>query len=745
MARIESSSNNIAASTTYFDSRYVNIPGDTMTGALTIGLNGSILSLGDNTNSSVYSNIQGTRSYVGYDANGYAVLQGGASKGLRLNVNNATFGVGTAVEIDTAGQFKMANATAAGTGILLGGDVNLYRSAANTLRTDDSVVVPNLDSLSVANLTNTSYTMSVSAAGSYPAFSPVPKYLWHDMLSYQLWWGTPTHETYDGAAWNSAALNKAYFSNKEGTGSNVIDGVTNTAARWTWNNSNVGTSYANWWVIGMAYHGVTPSNKNILVESSSDGTNWTTRHTSSNNTAHFTPIWLYVSDWASSTYIRLTITVTNSQPLTISTIKALSGRWGNQGGGSENNLPYTWDNDGRITVGTGTGGIAGTTSYSNGALNVGLSTATTAAQGIFFGTDTNLYRSAANQLQTNDSLVVDANLTVGTGTTSVNTFIRGSSFNGITTDIYGDSPSAYSYFRRTRGSVSSPTVVTSGSFLGSFGFRGYADAGMNNQDSARISGYATQDFDTTHGGAIAFYTAANGTLVSSGASQRMTIYSDGNVGIGVTVPTFKLQLVAATTAAGGIGFGTDVTLYRQAANQLATDDRFYSLGGLTTGANDQTSNLFIGDGSGKTDTTLASLQIGGATTTSTRVTQRGSSLTMTANASYAGWILGTDNVNEASTGTHPLITRMAFLPLSVTGAGATTTDAATVYIEGPMTGITPSGNNLSLWVDAGDSKFDANVDAATYSVAGAAGASGTFTTADAKTVTVTNGLITSIV
>ena len=120
---------------------WVEKAGDSMSGALTLGLNSAALNLGDNTNATVYSNIQGTRSYVGYDANGYAVLQGGASKGLRLNVNNATFGVGTAVEIDTAGQFKMAGATSSSTGILLGGDVNLYRSSSNLLKTDDSLEV----------------------------------------------------------------------------------------------------------------------------------------------------------------------------------------------------------------------------------------------------------------------------------------------------------------------------------------------------------------------------------------------------------------------------------------------------------------------------------------------------------------------------------------------------------------------------------------------------------------------------
>lgn len=422
-----------------------------LTGALTIGLNGSVLSLGDNTNSSVYSNIQGTRSYVGYDANGYAVLQGGASKGLRLNVNNATFGVGTAVEIDTAGQFKMANATASGTGILLGGDANLYRSSANTLTTDDSMQV------------------------------------------------------------------------------------------------------------------------------------------------------------------------------------------------------------------------LGTSLYANG------------------------------------------NLSVGPGNTSVGISVRASSFNGFTFDIYSDTGSAYSFFRRTRGSLASPTVVTSGSFLGSISYRGYADAGMPVQDAARISGYATQTFSTTMGAALGFYTAANGTSVGSGATERMTVYHDGNVGIGNTVPTFKLQLAAATTAAGGIGFGTDTVIYRQGADQLATDDRFYGLGGIVSGANDQTSNLWVSSGSAAVITSTASLQAPGSANTMVRASQRGSATTITANAGYASWMIGTNVITEAATGTHPFMGQLVVRSLNPTGAAGATTDAATVYIEGAQSGITPTGKNLSLWVAAGDSEFDGNV------------------------------------
>jgi hypothetical protein len=54
-------------------------------------------------------------------------------------------------------------------------------------------------------------------------------------------------------------------------------------------------------------------------------------------------------------------------------------------------------------------------------------------------------------------------------------------------------------------------------------------------------------------------------------------------------------------------------------------------------------------------------------------------------------------------------------------------------------------SSAELQVRLADDSAYAQVDALGYSAGGAAGASGTFTTADAKTVTVTNGIITSIV
>ncbi len=144
-----------------------------------------------------------------------------------------------------------------------------------------------------------------------------------------------------------------------------------------------------------------------------------------------------------------------------------------------------------------------------------LAAATATTGGIGFGTDVILYRSAANILS------------LGTGDT----------LNLVSGAL----------------SIASTNVITSGRLVlanngtaaaPSFSFASDPDNGMYR---------ATTD-------ALAFSTAG---------TERMRILANGNVGIGVSSPTNKLQLAAATTTTGGIGFGTDVILYRSAANILS--------------------------------------------------------------------------------------------------------------------------------------------------------------------------------
>lgn len=78
----------------------------------------------------------------------------------------------------------------------------------------------------------------------------------------------------------------------------------------------------------------------------------------------------------------------------------------------------------------------------------------------------------------------------------------------------------------------------------------------------------------------------------------------------------------------------------------------------------------------------------------------------------------------------------------VTGPGSST-DNAIVRFDG-TTGATVQ-NSVVIIGDTGNVTGVGSIDATSYKVGGVAGASGTFTTVDAKTVTVVNGLITTIV
>jgi hypothetical protein len=73
-------------------------------GVVTAAYNGGSLAVGDGTNSTAYMNVSGGRTMFGYNG-ANAVVQGGTSKGILFNVNNASFGSGTAAAITSAGFF----------------------------------------------------------------------------------------------------------------------------------------------------------------------------------------------------------------------------------------------------------------------------------------------------------------------------------------------------------------------------------------------------------------------------------------------------------------------------------------------------------------------------------------------------------------------------------------------------------------------------------------------------------------
>lgn len=215
-----------------------------------------------------------------------------------------------------------------------------------------------------------------------------------------------------------------------------------------------------------------------------------------------------------------------------------------------------------------------------------------AAAGIAFGSsqDTNIYRASANILRTDDAFQVagttysEGSMTIGTGATSATLTLRGTSFDGVTTSIYSDTASAYSFFQRARGTFAAPTAVTNNSFLGSFGFRPHNGTAFSSQDAARFSAVATQDISTTMGGALVFYTAPNGTLINGSTLERMRVDHSGNVRIGSAAAiNSRLTFDTHTAASGGILMGTDVNLYRLTTSTLRTDSILSVGSNLTVG------------------------------------------------------------------------------------------------------------------------------------------------------------------
>ena len=143
-------------------------------------------------------------------------------------------------------------------------------------------------------------------------------------------------------------------------------------------------------------------------------------------------------------------------------------------------------------------------------------------------------------------VIINHNGYVGIGTNSPNYQLSllgdGSSFNKGSLELvtYADSgaPSGI-YFHRGRGTESSPTAITSGLPMGGVMVGGYDGSSMVPY-SAGFQMDATEDWSASgHGTRLLFSTTGNGT---TGMTTRMAIDHNGNIGIGTTVPTHRLEV-----------------------------------------------------------------------------------------------------------------------------------------------------------------------------------------------------------
>lgn len=180
------------------------------------------------------------------------------------------------------------------------------------------------------------------------------------------------------------------------------------------------------------------------------------------------------------------------------------------------------------------------------------STAGTAAGGITFGTDVNLYRSAADTLQTDDQFsifnhpgVTGFKIMTGGATINQAAFMNtGASGSGAGAGMIGYSNDG--------------AALASGDRLGFFLLGGSTNASNSLSHAVGMTGFTTEAWGAgTTGGELRFEVTANGT---SSRGVVLTIQNDGKLAFGSAV---------------------DTNLYRSAANTLKTDDSFIVGGDLT--------------------------------------------------------------------------------------------------------------------------------------------------------------------
>jgi len=295
--------------------------------------------------------------------------------------------------------------------------------------------------------------------------------------------------------------------------------------------------------------------------------------------------------------------------------------------------------------------VLGTDANDDITINAGpikMPNAVNAVDGIIMGGDTNLYRGSANTLQTDDSLYVRANTTLGddcTDTTSINGTLNincATSTNGI---------------KFSNGAGTYDTNL----------YRGAADT-LKTDDSFEVGG------NTTLGDANTDQTVIRGiTKIADSSPTNGILFGSGNANY-------------------------DVNLYRKSADVLKTDDAFEVGGGMSiSGDFSVAGNTTLGDTCADTTTVNGSLVI---------------NCTTEANGiRFSNGAGGTDTVLFRG-GADILRTNDAFVAGSTLNVNGNTTlgDANTdqTVIRG-ITKIADSSSGNGILFGSGDANYDTNL------------------------------------